>query len=132
MPLIKSFMKKVGDGTRILNFMVDGFLVFWLSFFAFRFWNFYVIYWHFKPINFWWFVAAMLFVYYALFEALFARTPGKWITGTKVVDLHGNPPSVSRVLLRTALRLIIIDFLFNAIWGKPLHDYCSRTMVVEI
>ncbi len=124
-------MKKVGDGTRILNFMVDGFLIFWLSFFTFRFWNFYVIYWHYKPINFWWFIALDLFLYYAFFETLFAKTPAKWLTGTKVVDLQGNSPSLARVLLRTALRLIIIDFLFNAIWGKPLHDFGSSTLVIE-
>lgn len=124
-------MKRVGDGTRILNFIIDGFLVFWLSFFAFRFWNFYVMYWHYKPINFWWFIAAVLFVYYTVFEAIFARTPGKWLSVSKVVDLQGNKPGLIPVLIRSLVRLTIIDFFFNAFWGKPLHDKLSKTEVVE-
>lgn len=124
-------MKKVGDGTRILNFLIDGFLVCLLSYAAFKYWNFYVIYWHFKPINFWWFVATVLFVYYSFFEIIWARTPGKWFSGSKVIDLAGNQPSVLQVLGRSLLRLIVIDFLFNAFWGKPLHDKLTRTEVVE-
>lgn len=124
-------MKNVGDGTRILNFLIDGFLVSLLSYMAFKYWNFYVIYWHFKPINFWWFIATVLFVYYSFFEMIWARTPGKWFSGSKVIDLAGNQPSVLQVLGRSLLRLIVIDFLFNAFWGKPLHDKLTRTEVVE-
>lgn len=124
-------MKKVGDGTRILNFMVDGLLVFILTFFAFRVWNFYVVNWYFKPINFWWFIAATVFVYYTLFEALFARTPGKWLSATKVVTLDGRRPSILAVLVRSLMRLTVIDFLFIAVFEKPLHDQLSKTMVVE-
>ena len=124
-------MKNVGDGTRILNFLIDGFLVFILSYAAFKYWNFYVIYWHFRPINFWWFIAGVLFLYYSFFELIWARTPGKWFSGTKVVDQHGNHPSLLQVLGRTALRLIVIDFFFNAFWGKPLHDKLTKTEVVE-
>lgn len=123
-------MKKVGDGTRILNFLIDGFFVFILSYAAFKYWNFYVVYWHFKPINFWWFVAAVLFVYYSFFEIIWARTPGKWFSGSKVVDLNGGAPSVWQVLGRSALRLVVIDFFFNAFWGKPLHDKLTGTEVV--
>ncbi len=124
-------MKKVGDGTRILNFLIDSFLVFMLSYAAFKYWNFYVIYWHFKPINFWWFIAAVLFVYYSFFEIFWARTPGKWFTGSKVIDHNGNPPTMLQVLGRSILRLIPVDFFFNAFWGKPLHDKLTKTEVVE-
>lgn len=123
-------MKKVGDGTRILNFLIDGFFVFILSYAAFKYWNFYVVYWHFKTINFWWFVAAVLFVYYSFFEIIWARTPGKWFSGCKVVDLNGGAPSVWQVLGRSVLRLVVIDFFFNAFWGKPLHDKLTGTEVV--
>jgi uncharacterized RDD family membrane protein YckC len=124
-------MKNVGDGTRILNFLIDGLLVFILSYAAFKYWNFYVIYWHFKPINFWWFIAGVLFVYYSFFELIWARTPGKWFSGSKVVNEAGDPPSMLQVLGRSLLRLIVIDFFFNAFWGKPLHDKLTRTEVVE-
>lgn len=124
-------MKNVGDGTRILNFLIDGFLLSLLSYAAFKYWNFYVVYWHFKPINFWWFVAAVLFLYYSFFEIIWARTPGKWFSGSKVVNQLGNPPTVWQVFGRSLLRLILIDFFFNAFWGKPLHDKLTRTEVVE-
>ncbi|MCX6205750.1 MAG: RDD family protein [Bacteroidetes bacterium] len=124
-------MKNVGDGTRILNFLIDGFLVFLLSYAAFKYWNFYVVYWHFKTINFWWFVAGVLFVYYSFFEMIWARTPGKWFSGSKVVDIQGNHPSPLQVIGRSILRLIVIDFFFNAFWGKPLHDKLTRTEVIE-
>jgi len=124
-------MKNVGDGTRILNFLIDGFLVFLLSYAAFKYWNFYVVYWHFKTINFWWFVAGVLFVYYSFFEMIWARTPGKWFSGSKVVDAQGNHPSPLQVIGRSILRLIVIDFFFNAFWGKPLHDKLTRTEVIE-
>ncbi len=124
-------MKNVGDGTRILNFLVDGILVFFLSFAVFKYWNFYVVNWHFKPINFWWFIGGVLFVYYSFFEMIWARTPGKWVSSSKVVDRNGNKPSVIQVIGRSLLRLIIIDFFFNAFWGKPLHDKLTKTEVVE-
>jgi uncharacterized RDD family membrane protein YckC len=124
-------MKNVGDGTRVFNFLIDGFLIFWLSFAAFKYWNFYVIYWHFKTINFWWFIASVLFLYYSFFEIVWAKTPGKWLSGCKVVDQIGNRPSVFQIIGRSLLRLIIIDFLFNAFWGKPLHDKWTNTDVIE-
>jgi uncharacterized RDD family membrane protein YckC len=125
------FMKNVGDGTRILNFIVDGILVFLLSFAVFKYWNFYVVNWHFKPINFWWFIAAVLFIYYSFFEIIWARTPGKWASSSKVVDQKGNKPSVLQIIGRSLLRLIIFDFFFNSFWGKPLHDKLTGTEVVE-
>ncbi len=127
----KTFMKKVGDGTRILNFLIDGFLVFFLSFTTFKYWNFYVVNWHFKPINFWWFIAGVLLVYYNFFEIIWARTPGKWVSGSKVVKSDGGKASIGQVLGRSFLRLIVIDFFFNAFWGKPLHDKWTSTEVVE-
>lgn len=130
MPKYNGVMKKVGDGTRILNFLIDGFFVFILSYAAFKYWNFYVVYWHFKTINFWWFVATVLFVYYSFFEIIWARTPGKWFSGCKVVNLNGESPSVGQVLGRSVLRLVVIDFFFNSFWGKPLHDKLTGTEVV--
>ncbi len=127
----KRSMKKVGDGTRILNFLIDGFLVFFLSFTTFKYWNFYVVNWHFKPINFWWFIAGVLLVYYSFFEIIWARTPGKWVSGSKVVNQQGGRPSVWQILGRSILRLIVIDFFFNAFWGKPLHDQWTSTEVIE-
>jgi uncharacterized RDD family membrane protein YckC len=125
-------MKKVGDGTRILNFIIDGTLVFLLAFAGFQYWAFYVVNWNFKPINFWWFVAAAIFLYYFLWEAIIGRTPGKLLSASKVVNAKGEKPAFGWILIRSLVRIIPIDFFFNAILGMPLHDYLSKTMVVEI
>lgn len=125
-------MKKVGDGTRILNFLIDTAFIFLVAFAGFKTWNWYVMYWGYTPHNFGWFFAGALFVYYLLFEALFTRTPGKWFTYTKVVNDAGKRPSVIAVLVRTLARLTIVDLFFMPFIGKPLHDYISKTMVVEV
>jgi uncharacterized RDD family membrane protein YckC len=124
-------MKKVGDGTRILNFLADGGIIFTLSYFAFNSWNWYVLNWGYQSYKFGWFFAAILVVYYFLFEVLFARTPGKWFSYSKVVNRAGKRPSVIAILVRTIVRLTIIDLFFMPFLGKPLHDYLSKTEVVE-
>jgi hypothetical protein len=53
-------MKKVGDGTRILNFLVDGGIIFTLSYFTFGAWNWYVLNWGYQSYKFGWFFAAIL------------------------------------------------------------------------
>jgi uncharacterized RDD family membrane protein YckC len=124
-------MKKVGDGTRILNFLVDGGIIFTLSYFTFGAWNWYVLNWGYQSYKFGWFFAAILVVYYFLFEVLFARTPGKWFSYTKVVNRTGKRASVIAILVRTLVRLTIIDLFFIPFLGKPLHDYLSKTEVIE-
>jgi uncharacterized RDD family membrane protein YckC len=63
---------------------------------------------------------------------LFARTPGKWVSYSKVVDKNGNRPSILAILLRSAVRMILIDMLFIPFLDKTLHDYLSHTEVVEV
>ena len=125
-------MKTVGDGTRTLNFLIDTLIIFAIAYFCFKGWNWYVLYWHYKPYNFGWFFFGILFVYYMFFESIFLRTPGKWFTYTKVVDTSGRRPSFIAILIRSLTRLIIIDLFFIPFLGKPLHDYFSRTQLVEV
>jgi uncharacterized RDD family membrane protein YckC len=125
-------MKKVGDGTRILNFLIDTGIVFTLSYFAYKWWNWYVLYWGYEPYKFWWFFAGVLVVYYFLFEVLFLRTPAKWFSYTKVVNTAGKRPSVIAIFIRTIVRLTVIDLFFIPFLGKPLHDYLSKTQLVEV
>lgn len=124
-------MKTVGDGTRALNFLIDTLLFFLLSLMAWKGWNFYVLYWEYPPFNFGWFFFGTGFLYYFLFESLFAKTPAKWITACKLVDLHGNKPRLFAVLIRTLSRLILIDLFFLPFLGKTLHDYLSKTSLIE-
>lgn len=124
-------MKKVGDGTRILNFLVDTLLIFTIAYYSFDAWKWYVRYWHYPKYNFGWFFFGFLFFYYTLFEAFSGRTPGKWLTGSKVVDHTGKKAGMVKVLIRSFARLIIIDLFFIPFLGCPLHDHLSKTSVVE-
>jgi type II secretory pathway pseudopilin PulG len=71
-------------------------------------------------------------LYYLFFESLFQRTPGKFVTGTKVIMQDGTTPDFMHILGRSAARYIpfeALSFLFN---DHPVgwHDYLSGTMVV--
>jgi uncharacterized RDD family membrane protein YckC len=73
----------------------------------------------------------LLYGYYFVFEYFFGKTPGKFLTKTKVVDMNGEWPGGKRLLIRTLCRFIPFDnfsFLFGTIgW----HDSLSGTMVVR-
>jgi len=125
-------MKTVGDGTRALNFFIDTLIIFTLAYFSFHGWNWYVMYWGYKPHNFGWFFFGILFIYYTFFETIFSRTPGKWFSYSKVVNSAGQKPSFGWILVRSAVRLTIIDMFFIPFLTKPLHDHLSKTKVVEV
>ncbi|MEN9686551.1 MAG: hypothetical protein RLZZ28_2337 [Bacteroidota bacterium] len=124
-------MKTAGEGSRALNFFIDTLIIFGLSFFGFKTWNWYVLNWGYQSHNFGWFFFGILFLYYFLFEGFFAKTPGKWFTYTKVVNKQGNKPNLLQIFLRSLGRLILIDLFFIPFIGKPLHDFVSKTELVE-
>jgi hypothetical protein len=129
-------MKKVGDGTRVLNFLVDTLLYWILAIVLYKWWNFHVLYWGYMHLNFGWFFFGSLFIYYFIFELLFAKTPAKWLTACKVVAVkstvnHIHKASLGQIFIRSLSRLIIIDPFFIPFLGTTLHDYLSGTMVVE-
>ena len=77
--------------------------------------------------------ALMVLVYYSFFETLFGRTPGKWITGTKVVNLNGTKPGFGRILGRTFARLVPFEaFSFLGGGDSGWHDKWSDTVVVDV
>jgi uncharacterized RDD family membrane protein YckC len=125
-------MQTVGDGTRILNFLIDTFLIFLLAMIAFKTWNWYVFYWRFTPYNFGWFFFGTLFVYYSFFESIWQRTPGKWLSKSKVVNTIGKKPTILWILLRSLTRITLIDLFFSPFLGMPLHDYISKTKVIAV
>jgi len=72
-------------------------------------------------------------VYYGLFESLTQRTPGKYITSTKVVLRDGTKPADGTILLRTLCRQIPFEILsFLGRFGIGWHDTLSKTLVVDV
>ena len=124
-------MRIVGIGTRVLNFMVDTILIAIISIFCYHGWNLYVQFYGYPFFNYGWFFFGIIFIYYTFFEFIFNRTPGKWLSYSKVVNKQGQRPSFPQILLRSASRLVLIDMFFIPFLDKTLHDFFSNTEVVE-
>lgn len=72
------------------------------------------------------------FAYYFFFEVWLGRTPGKLVTGTKVVDENGENPDAKQILLRSLCRFIPFEaFSFLGETGRGLHDSIPKTYVVK-
>jgi hypothetical protein len=129
-------MNKVGDGTRVLHFLVDTLLFWILAVLLYKWWNFHVLYWGYMHLNFGWFFFGSQFIYYFIFELLFAKSPAKWLTASKVVSSKSTKDlivkaSLGQIFIRSLSRLIIIDPFYIPFLGSTLHDHLSGTMVVE-
>ncbi len=128
-------MRIVGIGTRVLAFLVDFSIICLLTLGIKRGWDFYVFYYHLFFLPFFYMLAIIGFVYYFFFETIWKRTPGKWLALTKVVNKTGGKPTFFQILTRSIIRVlgvIIIDSIFISFLGKTLHDYLSKTEVVEV
>jgi uncharacterized RDD family membrane protein YckC/type II secretory pathway pseudopilin PulG len=70
-------------------------------------------------------------LYYIVFEGIWQRTPGKWITGTKVVTKDGRQPSFGKIVGRSFCRLIPFNAL-SILFGAPVawHDSIPGVYVV--
>ena len=125
-------MKVVGTGTRVLNFLIDVLLIFIISVAFDKWYTFQVVYWGYTPLPAYSFFFISLFVYYFIFELIWKRTPGKWISISKVVTKDGKKPNFFQIFIRSLVRLIVIDcFFIPFLDGKTLHDYLSGTVVIE-
>ncbi len=71
----------------------------------------------------------IVFAYYVFFEALWARTPGKLLFGTRVVNEDGGKPTIGQVLGRTACRFIPFEGL-SCFGERGWHDSIPKTYVV--
>ncbi len=81
-----------------------------------------------------WFVLYffILYVFYHfIFEYACGKTPGKFITGTKVIDSSGNRPEFKTLLIRNLCRLIPFDALSFLLSERGWHDSISKTYVVN-
>jgi uncharacterized RDD family membrane protein YckC len=83
------------------------------------------------------FASIMLFLYYFAFEAVFQKTPAKFITGTKVVTVDGSKPEIGTIALRSLIRFVPFDAI-SMYTGKEVankgtwwHDRWVTTRVVK-
>ena len=71
-------------------------------------------------------------LYYNIFEIFSARTVGKFITQTIVVDEYGEKPNHETILIRSLCRLIPFEMLsFITMPARGWHDTLSKTFVVD-
>lgn len=74
----------------------------------------------------------LMLAYYVPLEAMFGRTLGKLVTGTKVVDENGNPPTWGKAFGRTLCRFIPFEaFSFFMADARGWHDSIPKTYVVK-
>lgn len=76
------------------------------------------------------------FLLYALFYSIAegltrGRSPGKYVTGTRVIREDGSRISFKDALMRSLSRLVPFE-AFSALGGTPWHDTWTNTKVVKI
>lgn len=71
---------------------------------------------------------AILIGYFTILEALTGRTIGKFITGTRVYRLDGQPLIWKDTFLRALIRLIPFE-VFSGLGFAPWHDEWTKTTV---
>jgi len=114
-----------------MHFFLDTIFICILSFFIYKWYNFYVFYWHYKPFRYGYFFFATTWVYTFLFELIFCQTPAKMITGTKVISYNGKRPNMGQFFIRATIRTTLVT-MFGLAWNdQPLHDSFSKTKLVS-
>ena len=121
----------IGEGTRIMNFLLDTIFICFLSYFIYKWYNFYVYYGYFKPVRYGYFFFATTWVYTFLFELLFCRTIAKMISKTKVISINGKRPNIFQFLIRATLRTSLVTMVGLAWNDQPLHDTFSKTVLIS-
>ena len=124
-------MRRVGIGTRVMNFLVDTTIIFILTYIVYKIWSFNVFYYHLPYYPFYYFMGLMMFLYYLVLESINGRTPGKKLTRSVVVNKDGQRPGFFQIFIRSLIRVTVIDCFFIPFLDMPLHDYLSKTYVVD-
>ena len=122
---------RIGEGTRILHFLLDTILISIVTYLLYSWYNFQVIYWNYTPVRFGYFFFGVTWLYTFLFELIFLQTPAKMITGSKVISYNGKRPNIGQFFIKATVRTTIIS-MFGLAWNdQPLHDTFSNTILVK-
>jgi uncharacterized RDD family membrane protein YckC len=79
----------------------------------------------------------VVFLYYFIFEAIFQKTPGKFITGTKVVLEDGSTPDINTIAKRSFIRVVPFEVISVYTGSEPdkkdtwWHDRWASTRVIK-
>jgi uncharacterized RDD family membrane protein YckC len=83
-------------------------------------------------------LAALLAVVYATAFGMLGRTPGRLLTGLRLVDKSGLAPAPGRAAFRAVLSIVSFALFLCGFWlalfdrrGQTLHDKLSSTFVVR-
>lgn len=79
-------------------------------------------------LGFYFFFLYVMFL--AIFEYFFGKTPGKFLTKTKVVKRNGSKPTFLNFLGRNTARLIPFDPISYLFLKRGWHDQISGTYVI--
>jgi uncharacterized RDD family membrane protein YckC len=116
----------VGKKIRFFNFILDTFIFFTCIFLFFLIFKGVI-----KKEDVKWISLAVYFLYYFVFESVNGQTPGKLITGTKMILLsHNEDYLFLRIIVRTLLRFIPFDIFSYLFYRRGLHDWISKTDVI--
>ena len=69
-------------------------------------------------------------LYYFTFEYFFQKTPGKFLTKTKVIGVYGKKPEIGSLIIRSIIRMVPFEIL-SCLSDRGWHDRWSDTFVVS-
>ena len=117
---------------RVQNLTIDSFIIFLIFYSVFSFAFSINVYARPFTLREYVFLDTIIFLYYFLFELFFHKTPGKFITKTKVVMQNGAPADLRHIFLRSLIRLIPFEALsFIGSYPVGWHDEYSDTLVID-
>lgn len=70
-------------------------------------------------------------LFHTVFEQIFQKTPGKFVTRTHVVAMNGDRPSFTKILGRNIGRLLPFNNVSFVFFKTGWHDKVSGTVVVH-
>ncbi len=77
------------------------------------------------------FLLGFYVLFHTIFEVLFQKTPGKFVTRTHVVNKNGDRPSFIKIVGRNLARLIPFNNVSFLFLTSGWHDLASATRVVH-
>jgi uncharacterized RDD family membrane protein YckC len=116
---------------RLGNYFIDSFAIWLLSVVIVLFIQMSGVKITFGIWEYYFFYFVLTILYYVVFESLTGKTPGKYITRTRVVTREGYHPTLTNIVWRTLARFIPFEpfsfFMSEIGW----HDSLTKTLVID-